>query len=453
MQANNNNNSLVPNPTAAAAVVPTNNDPQIALAQVDEEVRKTQEHLKKLQQEVRTAYLHLEEQRIIQKGLQAYEKNSPASVPDSIPPSAKRRKKGSAIPSEIKALIVKKVMYEGSMSWDNAIKTYEVSRASISRIINSEKNSKKEDEEPVKKAHKRGRESPITVEMLTYLLLELDKNSQLTLNDMVTMLETKYHIETSTSAVDRALKKCEVTWKNVLSMLVDWNTNDVITARTMFVGSLGGIFMRNIIYVDESGFNLHIKKSKGRALSGEPAKLTLVPKGKRVTLIGALSKQGMIHYRLVESVGEKRGTNAEDFRSFLLDLFSKIEKNSVIILDNCRIHHSEKLDTLWNMANQTYGIDKLFLPPYSPFLNPIEYAFNHLKELVQAEKFKNRGELIAVIKEKIPLLTPEKSVGFYNQSAKYYPQCALGLPFRGKPLQPEIPDNNNASPQPLLGWN
>ena len=95
------------------------------------------------------------------------------------------------------------------------------------------------------------------------------------------------------------------------------------------------------------------------------------------------------------------------------------------------------------MGQQTYGIDKLFLPPYSPFLNPIEYAFNTLKVFVRKETFRNRGELIEVIKEKINLITPQMAKGYFNQASKYYSQCALGLPFAGKPLEPEIPNSNS----------
>jgi len=68
----------------------------------------------------------------------------------------------------------------------------------------------------------------------------------------------------------------------------------------------------------------------------------------------------------------KKGTNAEDFRNFLLDLFPKIPRGSVIILDNCKIHHADAVDVVWQMGKVTYDIDKLFLSPYSPFLNPIE---------------------------------------------------------------------------------
>ena len=59
-----------------------------------------------------------------------------------------------------------------------------------------------------------------------------------------------------------------------------------------------------------------------------------------------LSKVKDVHYKLFNHAGEKKhGVNAKDFRSFFM-------YKSVIILDNCCIHHAETL-------TETYDIIKL----------------------------------------------------------------------------------------------
>jgi transposase len=197
---------------------------------------------------------------------------------------------------------------------------------------------------------------------------------------------------------------------------------------------------RPLVYLDETGFNLHVKKSKGRSVKGEPATISLVPKGKRVTVIAALTQSGIVHHRLVQSGGsKKRGTNSDDFSLFLRDMMPVIPRNSIVIMDNCKIHHKESLDSQWVQAKATYGIDRLFLSPYSPFLNPIEYAFNDLKMAVKNKTFMNQDELVQVIQECIPTIDGEKAKGYFKQSEKYYRQVMLGLAFTGKPLNPEIP--------------
>jgi len=144
-------------------------------------------------------------------------------------------------------------------------------------------------------------------------------------------------------------------------------------------------------------------KKKGRAIAGEKAKLSVAPKGSRISLLAALEEsKGYAHYQLFNSAGEKkRGVNANDFQLFVLSLAPKVPHNSVLILDNCRIHHAESLNETWKMLKLTYGIEHIFLPPYSPFLNPIEYSFNVLKENVKSQPFYNRGELISVIERAI----------------------------------------------------
>ena len=111
------------------------------------------------------------------------------------------------------------------------------------------------------------------------------------------------------------------------------------------------------------------------------------------------------------------------------------------------------------MLKLSYGIDHLFLSPYSPFLNPIEYSFNALKKSVRKEKLYNRDNLLQVIKNNIPaIITPTKAHKWFERSAKFYPQCAIGLPFTGTILKPIIatasdgvPDNSNTqTPTQLL---
>jgi hypothetical protein len=54
-------------------------------------------------------------------------------------------------------------------------------------------------------------------------------------------------------------------------------------------------------------------------------------------------------------------------------------KNSVIILNNAKIHHDENLIEIL----EELGCHIIFLPPYSPDLNPIETAFGAVKNWIK----------------------------------------------------------------------
>ena len=132
----------------------------------------------------------------------------------------------------------------------------------------------------------------------------------------------------------------------MLPIPLAWNSETVLTARVEFVTKMCMMAGRQCIFIDESGFNLHCKKSKGRAVAGEKAVLTVLPKGKRISLIAALSNNGMCYHKLLNHT-EKKGTNSDDFRSFILDLLAKIPRSSVLILDNVKIHHVDKVQVIF----------------------------------------------------------------------------------------------------------
>ena len=77
-----------------------------------------------------------------------------------------------------------------------------------------------------------------------------------------------------------------------------------------------------------------------------------------------------IHYQLKEGAFCR-----QDFESFLMEVFelTKIDiyNSYVIVLDNARIHHGLSLPD--------NSPEIVFLPPYSPFLNPIESVFSVIK--------------------------------------------------------------------------
>ena len=72
------------------------------------------------------------------------------------------------------------------------------------------------------------------------------------------------------------------------------------------------------------------------------------------------------------------GYNAVDFAGYLSKFFDYLARdgisNAIIVMDNVRFHHvSDVIGTI-----ECNGHEVLFLPPYSPFLNPIENLFNQL---------------------------------------------------------------------------
>ena len=78
---------------------------------------------------------------------------------------------------------------------------------------------------------------------------------------------------------------------------------------------------------------------------GQPAVLSLVPKAKQVTLIGALSAEGFVYHELLNADGTKaKGVGADKFCLFLGSLSARLPRDSVVIMDNAPIHQGEQFE-------------------------------------------------------------------------------------------------------------
>lgn len=187
-----------------------------------------------------------------------------------------------------------------------------------------------------------------------------------------------------------------------------------------------GAFMANVlqfprnffVWVDETGSDRRDQLRKfGYAVRGWPAiKSHFLTRGTRISAVVAMSSDGVEAYELY--TGSTDAIKFFDFiRGSLIPSMAPFPgEHSILILDNCSIHHAQHIkDFLNNM-----GILVLFLPPYSPDFNPIEELFSYLKYYL-----KEHDQLIESLPSSIPVIeaglnsvTSSKCNGWINDS--YY---------------------------------
>jgi transposase len=110
----------------------------------------------------------------------------------------------------------------------------------------------------------------------------------------------------------------------------------------------------------------------GRALRGERIYEAVTGKRRERTSIIAASQQG----RLIAPLVFQGSCNTEVVDAYFEQmLLPELPPGSVIVLDNARFHQSPTTEHLVEAA----GCQLLFLPPYSPDLNPIEHLWAALK--------------------------------------------------------------------------
>ncbi len=133
------------------------------------------------------------------------------------------------------------------------------------------------------------------------------------------------------------------------------------------------------VWVDETGSDArtHIRRF-GYSLRGLPPIYTRrLIHGKRISAIAAISSEGLVGVDL-----ELNSVNSDKFIDFIrgtiipeMQPFDGSNSKSILIMDNCSIHHVRLVKQLLQDA----GILLIFLPPYSPDFNPIEETFSSVK--------------------------------------------------------------------------
>jgi transposase len=94
-----------------------------------------------------------------------------------------------------------------------------------------------------------------------------------------------------------------------------------------------------------------------------------------------------------------------------------LEEGQVVVLDGLGAHRT---DTVRELIEQK-GADLLFLPSYSPDLNPIEEAFSKIKNIIRKVQARTREALVEAIALAISALTLEDVAGWFAHCG-YHPQ-------------------------------
>jgi transposase len=146
---------------------------------------------------------------------------------------------------------------------------------------------------------------------------------------------------------------------------------------------------------------------RGRAPIGERL-VAKVPHGhwKTTTLIAALDRTGMRCSTVVDGA-----INQDVFESFVAKvLVPSLHAGDIVVMDNLSSHKGKRVAQLVESADATV----VYLPPYSPDLNPIEMAFSKLKQLMRSAEHRTREALWSDMQRLLDQITTSDSQGFFR---------------------------------------
>lgn len=156
-----------------------------------------------------------------------------------------------------------------------------------------------------------------------------------------------------------------------------------------------------LVFLDETAANTSMVRHYGRAPRGERCRVA-APFGhwKTTTVTAALRASGLIATALLDGA-----TNGDRFRAYVTEtLVPVLKRGDTVILDNLPAHKVKGV----RESIEAAGARLLYLPPYSPDLNPIEMAFAKLKAILRTAAKRTVADLWDAIRNAFAAFTPDE---------------------------------------------
>ena len=162
-----------------------------------------------------------------------------------------------------------------------------------------------------------------------------------------------------------------------------------------------------LIFLDETSTNTKMTRLRGRSLKGERLN-SAAPFGRwgTQTFVAGLKCDGLVAPWIVNAP-----MNRVIFDAYIeTQLAPALRPGDVVILDNLSSHKSAWAENIIRAK----GAWLLFLPPYSPDLNPIEMAFSKLKAHLRATAARTIDDLWKSVGNICKLFTPEECSNYFE---------------------------------------
>lgn len=177
-------------------------------------------------------------------------------------------------------------------------------------------------------------------------------------------------------------------------------------ARQVWRENLLGIDPKRLVFIDETWTTTNMVRSRGRSPRGRRC-VGSVPHGhwKTTTFVGGLRQDGLIAPMVTD--GPMDGAMFLAYTRQML--VPALQPGDIVILDNLSSHKVRGVQT----AVLAAGATLLYLPPYSPDLNPIEKFFSKLKALLRKAGARTVSALWDEIGTLLGTLTTEECTNYF----------------------------------------
>ena len=161
-----------------------------------------------------------------------------------------------------------------------------------------------------------------------------------------------------------------------------------------------------LVFIDETWASTNMARAHGRAPRGQRLRAA-IPHGhwKTTTFVAGLRTSGMVAPMVLDGP-----INGEFFQAYVDQvLLPELRHGDIVVMDNLGSHKGAGVKE----AIEGVGASLLYLPPYSPDLNPIENAFAKLKAMLRKASERTIDGLWTAIGRIIETFTPTECANYF----------------------------------------
>ena len=164
-----------------------------------------------------------------------------------------------------------------------------------------------------------------------------------------------------------------------------------------------------MVFLDESGANTDMTRYYARVEGGARANdSTLLNTPTSTTILSSIRADGEAVYTTLDGA-----VNGERFKEYLKEkLIHTLKPGDILIMDNLRSHKVQGVREIV----ESVGAKIIYLPPYSPDLNPIEQMWSKIKAFLRSVKARTVDSLLAAIPLAFQAVSAKDVEGWFSSS-------------------------------------
>ena len=212
--------------------------------------------------------------------------------------------------------------------------------------------------------------------------------------ELISQVHRRFGFYVSQSTISRCRKDCNLRYKRVqqTQKAEDVDSNHPFIVNDYYDGEIS---------VDESSFYKHEHPIMGWGPGKERVARKAARGRVRVSLLVAIDQSGIVHSEI-----RNGGYNGNTYARFLAHL----PEGRTIIADNAKIHKTEEVFSAAASRDQKL----VFIPPYSPAMNPVEHVFSKTKAAYRRARLRGHVHWKKDVRRALATITPNDCEGYFR---------------------------------------